>query len=423
MKRDLLNFALLLCVGVCLSHSAFGQSESHRLNSRLVEAFQKGDIDAAVPIAEEIVALERRATPASQRNLTNALENLGQVKLDRVKRSMVELRDTRLEADKARDLVQLLRKDASDAEQHFREALDLSVSGTTSEEQAVNLRAKLAWLNYNYIPAETNPTLGFDKDSRDKLELRQRAIYTRRFDEARRLYQEASGIVARSGNTTALLTANFNLAEFEVAMGNLEAAVPLFERIIVDAEKLLPPRSPELLAPYEAYLKVLVATSQEESAFDLLSKIVMISKKSAEYPKTLLNLTQRAERSFGPVNSLRVEEESKKIKSEQELAGRGIVARTAAAGGDAPAAALQQTVDGRQYYETAYSRGIRMLKVIVRIELNEDGKATLAEAFTTDKFLKETAETSVKEWTFRPLIVGGKPVKLKGYAEVSILTN
>jgi tetratricopeptide (TPR) repeat protein len=244
------------------------------LNTRLAELYQKGDLDAAIPLAEEIVALERRTSPVSDRNLTNALENLAQLKFDRVKRSMAELRDPRMDQEKAKPIFVRLRKDAAETETHFREAIDLAGSSTANVEQAINLRSKLAWLSYNYIPADTNPTFGFDKDSRDKLELRQRAIYVQRFDESRKRYSEAREIAERSTNDAVLLRANFSLAEFETAMGNFEAAIPLYERIISDAERLLPRRSPELVAPYEAYLKVLVATGQEDKAYDLLSKIV-----------------------------------------------------------------------------------------------------------------------------------------------------
>ena len=422
MKLKLLKVGILLTVGTCLAAGALAQSESQRLNARLVEAFQKGDLDGAIPIAEEIVAVERRTVPQSTRNLTNALENLAQVKLDRVKRSMAELRDTTLALDKAKSLAVLLSKDAEETESHFREALELSSRSNPDLAQAVNLRSKLAWLTYNYIPAETSPTFGFDKDSRDKIELRQRAVHTRRYDESRRLYSEASKIAEQSGNETAWLGADFNLAEFEVAMGNFEAAVPLYSRIISQAERLLPSRSPELIAPYEAFLKVLVATGQEEMAFDLLSKIVAITKRSSDYPKVMLNLTQRAERAFAPVNSKRVEEESKKLKSEAELAGRSVVAR-AATTVDALEAALEKSVDGRQYYETAAAKGIRLVKAIVRVELSESGKATTVEAYTTDRFLKDTVERAVRDWSFRPFLLDGKATRLKGYVEVSVLTN
>lgn len=421
--RSVFQLSFIVFALLCFSAVSAAQSESLKLNVRLAELYQKGDLDAAIPLAEEIVGIERRATPGSDRNLTNALENLGQLKLDRVKRSMAELRDPKADQEKAKATFGLLRKDAGETEDHFREAIDLSARSNGDIEQAINLRSKLAWLNYNYIPADTNPKFGFDKDSRDKLELRQRAVYVRRFDESRKLYMEAREIAERGGNAAVSLRANFGLAEFESAMGNFEAALPLFEKLVADAERLLPRRSPELIAPYEAYLKILVATGQEDKAFDMLSKIVTVTGRSAEYPKALLNLTRRAERSFAPVNSILVEEDARKIKSQAELAGRSVVARTAAAGGNAPAAALGTSVDGRLFYETLAANGIRLQSVIVRIELDGSGRVQVAEANSTDRFLKETAEAAARSWAFRPFLVEGKPAKLKGYTEVSILSN
>jgi hypothetical protein len=148
-----------------------------------------------------------------------------------------------------------------------------------------------------------------------------------------------------------------------------------------------------------------------------------VTGRSAEYPKALLNLTQRAERSFAPVNSLRVEEEAKKIKSEAELARRSSAARVSGTAGVSADAALGASVDGMQFYETIAGRGIRLQSVIVRVELDESGKAVVAEANSTDRFLKETAESAARARIFRPLVIAGKAMKLKGYAEISILSN
>lgn len=423
MMFNRLRLPILLAALTSMATFAVGQSESQKLSVRLGELYQAGDLDAAIPVAEEIVAIERRSSASTKIDLRTAIESLGQLKLDRFKRSLSELRDPTIDQERSKALVAMFRTDAGQAETHLREAIELSASTNDDAMKAINVRSKLAWLSYNYIPADPDPSFGFDKDSRDKIELRQRATYVGRYDQARRLYTDSRDIADRSGDPAASIRANFLLAEFEVAMGNLEAAIPLYEKIIADSERLLPRRSPDLLAPYDAYLKVLVATGQEDKAFDILSKIVMVTGRSAEYPKTLLSLTRRAERSYAPVNSLRVEEEAKKVKAERELAGRSIVARVSAAGGDAPAAALANSVDGRSYYETLAAKGIRLKSVIVVVELGEDGKAITANANSTDKALRETAEAAVRDWTFRPLVVDGKPAKLKGYAEVSILSN
>jgi len=398
------------------------QSEAQRLTVRLSELYQKGDLTAAIPVAEEIVAIERKSIPASGRNLTSALENLAQVKLDRIKLSMAELRSPETKPERAVEIVKLLRQDAAETETHLREAIEVSKGAGSNSAQPINLRTSLAWLLYNYVPAESDHKLGFDKDSRDRLGMQQRAMYLKRFDEARSLYAEAVRMAGDFGGSMSIAT-EFRFAEFESAMGNFEAALPMYAKIAADAEVAFGRRDPQLALLYEAYLKVLVATKQQDLAFEVLSKIVGVTGKSAEYPKTLLNVTYRAEKAFAPVTSSRIELDAKASKDQAELSGRGVVARTAAAGGDIAGATLAVSTHGKTFYDTVAAKGIRTRKILVRVELDESGAVTAAEALSNEKDMKETAETTVKQWKFRPLTIAGKPSKVGGYAEVTILTN
>lgn len=398
------------------------QGEAQKLNARLGELYQKGDLNAAIPVAEEIVAIERRSVPSSVRNLTNALENLSQVKLDRFKRSMAELRSSEMKPEAAVETVKLVRQDAAETEAHLREAIDLSKGTVSDPSQPVNLRSNLAWLLYNYVPAESDHKLGFDKDSRDRFEMQQREIYTKRFEEARAHYSEAVRIGRAIGGTTSIAI-EFKLAEFESAVGNFEAALPLYAKVVGDAEALFGRKDPQLLLPYEAYLKLLVATKQADLAFDVLTKIVGVSGKTAEYPKTLLNVTYRAHKAFAPVNSKRVEDDARANKEQAELSGRGVVARTAAAGGDVAGATLAVSTSGKNFYDTLASKGIRTRRILVRVDVDESGGVAAAEGMSNEKVLNETAEAAVKQWRFRQLSIDGKPSSFSGYAEVTVLSN
>lgn len=398
------------------------QSEAQRLSGQLAELYQKGDLAGAIPVAAEIVSIERKNLPDSARNLVNALENLARVKLDRVKLSMAELRSHETKPEKAVGIAKRVRQDAAETEAHLREAIELSTTLGGNLSQPVNLRTNLAWLLYNYIPAESDQKLGFDKDSRDRLEMQQRSVYLKRFDEARSLYAEASRIAGGLVGSMSIAT-EFRFAEFESAMGNFEAVLPMYAKIASDAETAFGRRDPQLTLLYEAYLKVLVATKQQDQAFDVLSKIVGVTGKSAEYPKTLLNVTYRAERAFAPVNLNRIETDAKVSKEQAELSGRGVVARTAAAGGDITSATLAVSTHGKTFYDTAAAKGIKARKILVRVELDESGAVTAAEALSNEKDMKETAEAAVKQWRFRAFTIEGKPSKFGGYAEVTILTN
>jgi tetratricopeptide (TPR) repeat protein len=423
MKRNFSQPLFLICAVLILATGGLAQSEAQRLNARLSELYQKGDLDGAVSVAEEIVAIERKNSPVSKRNLTSALENLSQIKLDRVKRSMGELRSAETKPEKVPTILKTLRQDAAETETILREALELS-AGATDPSQGISLKTNLAWLLYNYVPTDPNSSIGFDKDSRDKLEMRDRSRYSDRFEAARTLYSDAVR-EARTGDASGsmAMAANFNLAEFEAAMGNFEAAIPIYVQVLADGERILGKSNPQLLAPYESFLKVLVAVGQQEQAFEVLSKIVKVSGKSAQYPKTLLNLTYRSEKPFAPSNSKRIEDDSRAMKETAELAGRGTVARTAAAGGDIVGTSLSISTHGRDFYETSDARGVKVKKVPVRIEVDESGKVIAAEGLSTDRSLKGSAESAVREWRFRPFALDGKPAKLKGYAEVTILSN
>lgn len=419
MNRSLARSVILFFVVFLTASGALAQSEAQRLTAKLLEHYQRGELDAALPIAEEIVAIERRNVPVSSTNLTSSIENLAQIRLARVKRSMAELRSPEMKPEKALATVTLLRQDAASVEASLREALQLSESSSGNLQQQVSLRTNLAWLLYNHIPAESNQSIGFDKESRDKLEMQQKALYVGRFDEARTLYTQA----AKDSTGSAAIGANFNLAEFETAMGNFEASLPLYSKVIADAEKLLGMSDPQLMGPYEAYLKALIAAGQQDQAYEILSKIVSLSGKSTQYPKTLLNLTYRADKAFVPINSSRVEDDSRAMKEQAELAGRGNVARAAAAGGDIVGTSLAVSTHGRDFYETTNSKGVRMSKIAVKITLDETGKVTSSEGLSSNRNLKVSAERAVRDWKFRPLMIGGRPAKLTGYAEVTVLSN
>ncbi len=424
MKRNSAHFLPLFLAVLMLAAGGIAQSEAQSLNARLGELYQKGDLDGAVSIAEQIVGIERKNTPVSKRNLTSALENLSQVKVDRVKRSMAELRSSETKAEDLPVILKTLRQDAAETELTLREALELSKGASDNPSQIINLKTNLAWLLYNHIPVEPNPSLGFDKDSRDKLEMRERSRHNDRFEAARTFYSDAARDAKSSDPDGQMaIAANFNLAEFEAAMGNFEAATPLYSKVVSDAERILGKSNPQLLAPYESFLKVLAAAGQQDQAFEVLSKIVMVSGKSAQYPKTLLNLTYRAEKPFAPSNSKRIEDDSRAIKETAELAGRSTVSRTAAAGGDIVGTSLSVSTHGRDFYETSDARGVKARKVRVRVEIDESGRVITAEGLSTDRNLKESAEAAVREWRFRPFVIGGKAAKLKGYAEVTILSN
>jgi len=425
MSLDLktIAFRTAACLALLAATAlVFGQSDSRQLNAELGKLYERGDLDAAIPIAEKIVEVERRSVPVSIRNLTNALENLSQIRLDRGRRSMNALRSSEVAKERAMALVIQMRSDLTEAEKHLREAIQISgAANPDPSQQAVSIRSNLAWILYNFIASETSSSLGFDKDSRSRIEMQERAAYTGRFEEARKLYVEAVSLADAAPDQALKQAADLNLAEFETAMGNFEIAIPIYARLTSAAEAAFGTRDPLLLSVYEPYLKVLLAAYQLNEASEILSRTVLVSGRSAEYPRVLLNLTHRAERPFQAFNSKRVETSSRALKQQTELSGRASVAAVAGSGGDVVSASLSASTLGQDYYETGRSNTIKMRKVAVRVEVDETGRVRSAEGLSSDRGMKESAEEAIKEWRFRPLIVDGKATAMKGYAEVTIL--
>lgn len=425
MSLDLktIAFRTAACLALLAGASlVFGQGDSRELNAELVRLYQSRDLDAAIPIAEKIVEVERRSTPVSIRNLTSALENLSQIRLDRGRRSMDALRSSEVAKERAMALVMQMRIDLTEAEKHLREAIQISGPvNADSSQQAISIRSNLAWVLFNFIPSETIFSLGFDKDSRSRIEMQERAAHAGRLEEARRLYVESVGLADAAPDQALKHAADLNLAEFETAMGNFEIAVPIYARLVSAAEAEIGKRDPLLLSVYEPYLKVLLAAYQLKEASEILSRIVLVSGRSAEYPRVLLNLTHRAERPFQAFNSKRVETSSRALKQQTELSGRASVAAVAGSGGDVVSASLSASTLGQDYYETGRSNTIKMRKVAVRVEVDETGRVRSAEGLSPDRGMRESAEDAIKDWRFRPLIVDGKATAMKGYAEVTIL--
>ncbi len=399
---------------------AFSQapSNSRDLNQTVTELYNAGNYDEAIPIAEQIVALERKQTAASAKNLVNALENLAQIRVSRFKQTSVALgSDSRTPQD-AKSNLEKLRNDADSSETNLREAIRIADAAPAAfREQRIVMRNSLAWLLYNYQPPDPDVSIGFDKNSRDRFSMRAQARFSKRIDEASALYSEASKISSadQTKDDNAGLITLFNWAEFALAMGDLENALDRFERCIAEVEVRYGKTSQNLIPLLDSYMKALAATGQEDLAMEMVSRKVRITGKSAGMPKTLLNISFRAERPFAPTNASSVENAARANKERATLSAPN------AAGGASVDAIISGSTLARQYYDLSGTK--RVTKVIVGVVVDEAGKVTEAEAMTADKEKKKDAEIAVKEWRFRPLVVGGQPRILKGYVEAIIFSD
>ena len=420
-----LLFTALFCLLFFLS--VFPQEnpgKAQQLNQQMVTLFQQGNLDEAETLAETIVKIQREARPSKPQNLVNSLENLAEIKLARFKREIAELNSPDLNPKNSAAISERLRSDAADSERIYREALGLAVKiSDEPSPQVIGIENKLAWLLYNFFPTSPDLSVGFDKQSRSKFDGLNSARFYKRTNEAESLYTDALKKAQASTNEESdiSLLSLFNLAEFELAMGKFEAAIPHYERCIDILEKKYGKKSINLLPPMESYAKVLMATDQDDRAFDILSRMVRITGKSMSMPKSLLNVSLRSESAFATSNAPTVEQKARANKEMVELAGRHSILVSGASGELANTRIMSSSTFGRSYYEN--SSAIKLIRVPVRVVIDETGKILEAEGLSKDKDDNVAAEKIVKEWKFNPFETGGQAKKLKGYVECLFLAE
>lgn len=408
-----MKYASIIPLILLLTALTSGQvqpSRSQQLSESVATLYQNGKYDEAVPIAEEIVSLERKG--ASTKNLGNALENLAQIKVARFKRALAELNSGSVSPAAIKNAVAKLHSDAQESESHLREALKITDAASDHKEQRIAMYNSLAWLLYNYQPPDPEVSIAFDKIGRDKFEMRTRARLFKRVGEAENLYKEALNTGA--GENSLLLT-TYNFAEFAMATGDLENALARFEKCIADVERIYGKKSQSLVQPLESYIKALAATGQDDLAFEMVSRLVRVTGKSAAMPKTLLNVSLRADKVFAPINSSGVESNAKANKERITLLGRRATLNASLD------AMLAVSTHGKEYYDALGPA--RIAKVPVRVLVDETGKVVEAEALTDEKEQKRDAEAAVSAWKFRPFVAAGQSRKIKGYVECIIFAD
>ncbi|MGD9563689.1 MAG: tetratricopeptide repeat protein [Pyrinomonadaceae bacterium] len=412
MRHLLLISHILLLSTMALAQ---GPTRSQQLNRSVAELYQKGKFDEAIPIAEEIVEIEQKA--ASHRNLVNALENLSRIKIARFKQLVSEFKAGKVEPSAVKAYAAKLNSDAEGAENDLRQAIKIADANPAGLlEQRVAMRNSLAWLLYYYRPNDPEVVIAFDKFGRDKFEMKSKAGYLKRLNEAESLNQQGLKIATEAdADSNLAMLAAYNLADLALATGDLEKAADLLEKCIADVERVLGKKSPSLVQPIELYIKVLTATDQDDLAFEMLSRLVRVTGKSAGMPKNLVDISLRADKAFAPINSSGVETNAMVNKDTATLAGRS------ATFNGSFEAMLAVSTHGRQYYNSPFPANIN--KVPVRVLVDETGNVLEAEAAITDKDLKSDAEKAVREWKFKPFESGGQPRKMKGYVVCTLFTD
>jgi hypothetical protein len=412
---------LLFLICTIFAIPVFSQADASKiqeLNQQMSALYQKGDLDGAIPLAEQIVKLQRQAMPLRPQSLITSLENLGQIKLARFKKENADMELQLPNPTDTKTLVERIPKDAKDTEAALREAIGLAKENSTPPtEQIVGMENNLGWLLYSFFPSRPNAPAGFDRLNRQRFDDLNKAQHVERVAEAKGLFEDAlkRAEAGSEKDSDIVLSTLFNLAAFETAMANFENAVPYYKRCIETVERKYGKNSPNLLPPLKSYAKILSATAQDDQLFEVMSRIVRISGKSMQAPKELLNLSLRSTGALATWTSPDVIKRAEANRAKVELATRGSGALAGAGGEAAYSQILGNSTLGRDYYPTPDA--VRLHTVPVKVLVDENGKVLEAEALTNDNEVKTEAEKIVKVWTFRPYIDDGKKTKLKGYVE------
>ncbi len=365
--------ACVLTTVAFLAITGFGQNksiDSGILNQQIAALYRQGKFDDAIPIAEKVVANEKKAAKNTE-NHALALANLAQLykekaKLIRSRMAQIDARDRFRAAQTSRDA-------ADSAKKLYREALDIyrSISGDESAA-AASAKGELAWVVYNFLVSDSI------RESREQI------------DEAEKLYTESIATQDKLSSTPTelLLRTNLNFADFYMRYVNFEKAIPLYERYLAGEESKYGPRSEGLLPALRAFVKIYSITSRDDDAKAMTDRISGITGKheglDIDYPALTV-------RSRGIA----------KVKAD------GFVS-TDFSDLDASfssARASTNAITPRNQYS--------MKTLAVNVVVNENGDVIDAKAATLSKYSKQIEEAAMAS-KIRPFSYKGVPQNLRG---------
>ncbi len=143
------HIALLL-----LTTFVFAQdSEIRTLNQNIAALYHQGKFDDAIPLAEKVVAIEKKASKKSIGHAF-ALTNLAQ--LNKEKAKAIRANIAKFEPRNRFGAISESKASAQRAKQFYREALDIHKSSKSENSPpAISVKNELAWTVYNFILSDS----------------------------------------------------------------------------------------------------------------------------------------------------------------------------------------------------------------------------------------------------------------------------
>lgn len=361
----LVHIALLL-----LTTFVFAQDpEIQKLNQNIATLYQQGKFDDAIPLAEKVVAIEKKASKNSIGHAF-ALTNLAQ--LNKEKAKAIRANIAKFEPRNRSGAISESKASAERAKQFYREALDIHQSSKSENSPpAIAVKNELAWTVYNFIVSDS---IG---ESRAQI------------DEAEKLYTEAlaaSDGLAPPDVDLQLLTLN-NFGDFYMKFVNFEKALPLYERSIKAGEAKYGGKSSQLLGGLRGLFEIYSITGQDAEMRSSKAKIEAISGTAETTPK-YRDLTARS-RGIAKVDAIGF------IHTDLTDLDRSFKT----------SAEIQRMLTPPGQYI------VRSIEV--ELLVNEDGTVAEAKVMTPSKYTKQVEEAAMAS-KFRPFEYNGKRQKLKG---------
>jgi tetratricopeptide (TPR) repeat protein len=362
------------CVFSLVAQEADPKNEKQQLTDTIFALYQKGDFEEAIKLGEKLVKMETTAKDSV--SYVNAAVNLARIKRAYFTALQEELRGGRRTVSERQALVEKANRHADDAEELFREALEINTkNGREKTAQTADIKRDLAWIvsNHSY-------TRRTDRVDRTRL----------RIDEAEALLLDAVALSeqARKADADETLFIALDAGDFYYKYVNFEKALPFYERFINVYGQKHGANHPALLGALRPFAAIMFATFQDAEASAAIKRIEAITKKSEPALTGEINLYLRSKDAVAAAMPV-MKEQNERAQTYRNIRG------------------TSQT--------GSYSRQLLgIITVPVAVEIDEQGKVVKASAKTTDEKLKAEAEAAVAKWTVRPFSYNGTSRKMRG---------
>ncbi len=333
------------------------EDEAKKLSGKITAAYQKGDWETAVSNGEKLVKLERNSSDYLSH--ISALQILAKIEREYYTTLANKLNGGNLSAAEITAAAKKAGKIGDDAEATYREAIALNEKmGETDTQVHADLETDLGWMliHHTYSGEKT-----VDK-SRERIDEAEKLLLA-----SIALNEQISG--KDSGQTLAVA---LDAGDFYYKYVNFEKALPYYERFIETDTQKNGANHPDLVRALRPYAAILQTTQQDQKAADAIKKIESVTRKPESAPKAELDFQLRSKDAVAYSSTL--------------YSGQG-------KNSSAPS---------------------KLIRVPVKIEVDENGKITNATAQTGNKKLAAEAEAVVSKWIVRPFLYQGTARKMRG---------